>query len=151
LAIEGVPVPLIQQQLDHASLHTTTVYLRHIAPVERRCARGAGLCNSLRPSAETTTHVPWEYHPVTRRSPRTSQLQNDSSSIGTGETPMSATLILAIVAVAGSLGGVLVGKFWDRSAERQRWARERASQHEQVLQERRSDAYVRVLTAVHRL
>lgn len=34
LAIEGVPVPLIQQQLGHASLHTTTVYLRHIAPVE---------------------------------------------------------------------------------------------------------------------
>jgi site-specific recombinase XerD len=33
LAIEGVPVPLIQQ-LGHASLHTTTVYLRHIAPVE---------------------------------------------------------------------------------------------------------------------
>jgi site-specific recombinase XerD len=34
LAVEGVPVPLIQQQLGHASLHTTTVYLRHIAPVE---------------------------------------------------------------------------------------------------------------------
>jgi integrase/recombinase XerD len=34
LAIEGVPVPLIQQQLGHASLQTTTVYLRHIAPVE---------------------------------------------------------------------------------------------------------------------
>ena len=34
LALEGVPVPLIQQQLGHASLHTTTVYLRHIAPVE---------------------------------------------------------------------------------------------------------------------
>jgi integrase len=34
MAIEGVPVPHIQQQLGHASLHTTTVYLRHIAPVE---------------------------------------------------------------------------------------------------------------------
>ena len=34
LVIEGAPVPLIQQQLGHASLHTTTVYLRHIAPVE---------------------------------------------------------------------------------------------------------------------
>jgi site-specific recombinase XerD len=34
LAVEGVPVPLIQQQLGHASLHTTTLYQRHIAPVE---------------------------------------------------------------------------------------------------------------------
>jgi site-specific recombinase XerD len=34
LALEGVPVPLIRQQLGHASLQTTTVYLRHIAPVE---------------------------------------------------------------------------------------------------------------------
>jgi len=34
LAVEGTPVPLIQQQLGHASLHTTTVYLRSIAPVE---------------------------------------------------------------------------------------------------------------------
>ncbi len=34
MAVEGIPVPLIQQQLGHASLHTTTVYLRHIAPVE---------------------------------------------------------------------------------------------------------------------
>jgi hypothetical protein len=64
---------------------------------------------------------------------------------------MSDTLILAIVAVAGSLGGVLVGKFWDRSAEQQRWDRERASQHEQFLRERRSDAYVRFLAAAHRL
>jgi len=64
---------------------------------------------------------------------------------------MSATLILAIVAVAGSLGGVLVGKFLDRSAERQRWDRERTSQHEQFLQERRSDAYGRFLTAAHRV
>ncbi len=34
LAVEGVPVNLIQAQLGHASLHTTTVYLRQIAPVE---------------------------------------------------------------------------------------------------------------------
>lgn len=34
LAVEGVGVNLIQAQLGHASLHTTTVYLRQIAPVE---------------------------------------------------------------------------------------------------------------------
>jgi integrase/recombinase XerD len=34
LAIEGVPVPLIQLQLGHASLDTTTVNLRHIESVE---------------------------------------------------------------------------------------------------------------------
>jgi integrase len=30
--MEGVPVPVIQQQLGHASLATTDRYLRHIAP-----------------------------------------------------------------------------------------------------------------------
>lgn len=34
LMMEGVPVPLIQQQLGHASLATTDRYLRHIAPKE---------------------------------------------------------------------------------------------------------------------
>ena len=32
LMMEGVPVPIIQQQLGHASLATTERYLRHIAP-----------------------------------------------------------------------------------------------------------------------
>ena len=32
LMMEGVPVPVIQQQLGHASLATTDRYLRHIAP-----------------------------------------------------------------------------------------------------------------------
>ena len=32
LVQEGVPVHLIQQQLGHASLQTTSVYLNHIAP-----------------------------------------------------------------------------------------------------------------------
>lgn len=32
LMMEGVPVPIIQQQLGHASLATTDTYLRHIAP-----------------------------------------------------------------------------------------------------------------------
>ena len=32
LMMEGVPVPIIQQQLGHASLATTDRYLRHIAP-----------------------------------------------------------------------------------------------------------------------
>jgi site-specific recombinase XerD len=32
---EGVPVNLIQEQLGHASLQTTAVYLRHLAPAER--------------------------------------------------------------------------------------------------------------------
>lgn len=32
MAAEGLPMPLIQQQLGHASLHTTSVYLDHIAP-----------------------------------------------------------------------------------------------------------------------
>ncbi len=34
LGVEGTPVSLVQQQLVHASLHSTTVYLRFIAPVE---------------------------------------------------------------------------------------------------------------------
>ena len=32
LMMEGVPVPVIQQQLGHASLATTDRYLRHVAP-----------------------------------------------------------------------------------------------------------------------
>ena len=32
LMMEGVPVPIIQRQLGHASLATTDVYLRHLAP-----------------------------------------------------------------------------------------------------------------------
>jgi hypothetical protein len=64
---------------------------------------------------------------------------------------MSDTLIVGIVAVAGSLGGVLVGKFWDRSNELQRWDRERKSQHDQFLQERRAEAYGRFLAAAHRV
>ena len=32
LMMEGVPMPIIQQQLGHASLATTEQYLRHIAP-----------------------------------------------------------------------------------------------------------------------
>ena len=32
LMMEGVPVPIIQQQLGHASLATTDRYLRHLAP-----------------------------------------------------------------------------------------------------------------------
>lgn len=32
LMLEGVPVPVIQQQLGHASVATTDRYLRHIAP-----------------------------------------------------------------------------------------------------------------------
>jgi integrase len=32
LMMEGVPMPIIQQQLGHASLATTERYLRHIAP-----------------------------------------------------------------------------------------------------------------------
>jgi integrase len=32
---EGVAVPVIQDQLGHASLATTAVYLRHLAPAER--------------------------------------------------------------------------------------------------------------------
>ena len=34
LMMEGVPVPIIQQQLGHASLATTDLYLRHIAPAD---------------------------------------------------------------------------------------------------------------------
>jgi integrase len=30
--MEGVPVPVIQQQLGHASLETTSRYLYHLAP-----------------------------------------------------------------------------------------------------------------------
>ncbi len=30
--MEGVPVPIIQQQLGHASLETTSRYLNHLAP-----------------------------------------------------------------------------------------------------------------------
>ena len=32
LMMEGVPVPVIRQQLGHASLATTDRYLRHLAP-----------------------------------------------------------------------------------------------------------------------
>jgi hypothetical protein len=60
---------------------------------------------------------------------------------------MSDTLILAILAVVGSLGGVLLGKFWDRFADRERWQRERGTRHEQFLQERRVDAYAQLLAA----
>ena len=35
LAREGVPVNVVQQQLGHSSLATTSVYLAHIAPAER--------------------------------------------------------------------------------------------------------------------
>lgn len=34
LMMEGVPVPVIQQQLGHSSLATTDRYLRHLAPAE---------------------------------------------------------------------------------------------------------------------
>ena len=34
LMMEGVPVPIIQQQLGHTSLATTQRYLDHIAPKE---------------------------------------------------------------------------------------------------------------------
>ena len=34
LAMERIPVHVIRKQLGHASLHTMTVHLRHIAPVE---------------------------------------------------------------------------------------------------------------------
>ena len=34
LAMERIPVHVIRKQLGHASLHTTTVYLEFIAPVE---------------------------------------------------------------------------------------------------------------------
>ena len=34
LMMEGVPVPIIQRQLGHASLATTDRYLRGIAPAE---------------------------------------------------------------------------------------------------------------------
>jgi len=34
LMLEGIPVPLIQRQLGHASLATTDRYLRHIAPLD---------------------------------------------------------------------------------------------------------------------
>jgi site-specific recombinase XerD len=34
LMMEGVPVPIIQQQLGHTSLATTDRYLRHIAPAD---------------------------------------------------------------------------------------------------------------------
>jgi len=34
VAGESAPVQLIQQQLGHANLHTTTIYLRSNAPVE---------------------------------------------------------------------------------------------------------------------
>src|SRR5947209_20310709 len=34
LVMERIPVRVIRMQLGHASLHTTTVYLEHIAPVE---------------------------------------------------------------------------------------------------------------------
>lgn len=30
--MEGVPVPIIQQQLGHANLETTSRYLSHLAP-----------------------------------------------------------------------------------------------------------------------
>lgn len=32
LLMEGVPIPVIQRQLGHASLQTTDTYLSHIAP-----------------------------------------------------------------------------------------------------------------------
>lgn len=32
LLMEGVPIPVIQRQLGHASLATTDIYLSHIAP-----------------------------------------------------------------------------------------------------------------------
>jgi integrase/recombinase XerD len=32
VTMEGVPVPVIQQQLGHASLETTSRYLYHLAP-----------------------------------------------------------------------------------------------------------------------
>jgi integrase len=32
LLMEGVPIPIIQRQLGHASLQTTDTYLSHIAP-----------------------------------------------------------------------------------------------------------------------
>jgi integrase len=32
--MEGVPVPVIQKQLGHASLATTQRYLEHIAPAD---------------------------------------------------------------------------------------------------------------------
>ncbi|MDK1292722.1 MAG: tyrosine-type recombinase/integrase, partial [Actinomycetota bacterium] len=32
LLMEGVPIPIIQRQLGHASLQTTDIYLSHIAP-----------------------------------------------------------------------------------------------------------------------
>jgi len=32
--MEGVPMPIIQRQLGHASLATTDTYLSHIAPKE---------------------------------------------------------------------------------------------------------------------
>ena len=34
LMMEGVPVPIIQRQLGHASLATTDRYLRHLAPAD---------------------------------------------------------------------------------------------------------------------
>lgn len=34
LLMEGVPIPVIQRQLGHASLQTTDIYLSHIAPKE---------------------------------------------------------------------------------------------------------------------
>ena len=34
LMMEGVPVPIIQQQLGHSSLSSTQRYLDHIAPKE---------------------------------------------------------------------------------------------------------------------
>lgn len=73
---------------------------------------------------------------------------------------MSDTLIIAILAVLGSvfaamiavigtLGGVLLGKYWDRREGKERWQREREAQHDQFLRERRSDAYSRFLAAAH--
>jgi site-specific recombinase XerD len=32
LLMEGIPIPIIQRQLGHASLQTTDTYLSHIAP-----------------------------------------------------------------------------------------------------------------------
>jgi len=34
LLMEGIPIPVIQRQLGHASLQTTDIYLSHIAPKE---------------------------------------------------------------------------------------------------------------------